>query len=341
MRMLREYDRPVALIAPRRAAFSAAAFWMLAIGADATAIVLASMATGVGYHAAVYGTPGNLGDFARLGVVSAWLFVVLNMWGEEYRFERYRSLGRHPRRVTHRWAVACALTLAFAFLTKSSEVYSRGWLVLFFAGGFAAVCVGRAVPILLMRAAQNAGLVAPRRVLLVGAERDLLDFMHHYQPATHWLQVVGLPVKAREDGGGEAGRDEALRGAVAKARALSPDHIVIVAPWSDRDAIERCIDAFITVPVDLHLGPERILDRFADVQSLFGSDRQPAPVAPAVVDGRRSAQASVRPRPRDGGPASAFAAVRARRAPDQARQSRPRCSSCDAATASTRSRSAS
>ena len=187
MRMLREYDRPVALIAPRRAAFSAAAFWMLAIGADATAIVLASMATGVGYHAAVYGTPGNLGDFARLGVVSAWLFVVLNMWGEEYRFERYRSLGRHPRRVTHRWAVACALTLAFAFLTKSSEVYSRGWLVLFFAGGFAAVCVGRAVPILLMRAAQNAGLVAPRRVLLVGAERDLLDFMHHYQPATHWL----------------------------------------------------------------------------------------------------------------------------------------------------------
>ena len=46
MRMLREYDRPVALIAPRRAAFSAA-FWMLAIGADATAIVLASMATGV------------------------------------------------------------------------------------------------------------------------------------------------------------------------------------------------------------------------------------------------------------------------------------------------------
>ncbi len=266
MRMLREYDRPVALIAPRRAAFSAAAFWMLAIGADATAIVLASMATGVGYHAAVYGTPGNLGDFARLGVVSAWLFVVLNMWGEEYRFERYRSLGRHPRRVTHRWAVACALTLAFAFLTKSSEVYSRGWLVLFFAGGFAAVCVGRAVPILLMRAAQNAGLVAPRRVLLVGAERDLLDFMHHYQPATHWLQVVGLPVEAREDGGGEAGRDEALRGAVAKARALSPDHIVIVAPWSDRDAIERCIDAFITVPVDLHLGPERILDRFADVQ---------------------------------------------------------------------------
>ena len=237
-------------------------------------------------------------------MVLAWLFVVLNMWGEEYRFERYRSLGRHPRRVTHRWAVACALTLAFAFLTKSSEVYSRGWLVLFFAGGFAAVCVGRAVPILLMRAAQNAGLVAPRRVLLVGAERDLLDFMHHYQPATHWLQVVGLPVKAREDGGGEAGRDEALRGAVAKARALSPDHIVIVAPWSDRDAIERCIDAFITAcPSICTSGRNASSTASRTFRSLFGSDRQPAPVAPAVVDGRRSAQASVRPRPRDGGPA--------------------------------------
>ena len=269
MRMLREYDRKVTLVAPRRAALSVAAFWMLTIGSDATAIVIASVIAGAGYHVAAYGTPGNIGDFARLGAVSAWLFVVLNIWGEEYRFERYRSFARHPRLVARRWAVTCALTLAFAFLTKNSDFYSRGWLLLFFASGFVWICVWRVLPILLMRAAQNAGVVTARRVLLVGAERDLLDFMHHYQPSAHGLQVVGLPVGASVRSETQEDRSESdgvLRRAVAKARAMCPDDVVIVAPWSDRDAIERYIDAFMTVPVDLHLGPERILDRFENVQ---------------------------------------------------------------------------
>ena len=224
MRTLREYDRPVALIAPSGRTWLRRCGRMLAIGADATAVMLASIAAGVGYHAAVYGTSGPPG-----GIRSARRGVGLAVRRAEHvergdRFERYRSLGRHPRRVAHRWAVACALTLAFAFLTRSSEVSSRGWLLLFFAGGFVAVCLGRAGPILLMRAAQNAGLVAPRRVVLVGAERDLFAFMRHYQPSAHGLEVVGLPVDAREarrrrrgrTGRGAAGRDR--QGARARPR---------------------------------------------------------------------------------------------------------------------------
>jgi polysaccharide biosynthesis protein PslA len=268
MRALREYDRKVVLIAPRRTWPVVAAFWLLVVGTDLVAVVLASVAAGVGYHAAAYGTTGHLWDFVRLGAVSAYLFVVLNVRSEEYRFERYRSLARHPPRVARRWAVACALTLAFAFLTRSSDVTSRGWLLLFFAGGFVAICLGRIGPILLMWAAQNAGIVVARRVLLVGAEGDLVDFMRHYQPAAHGLEVVGLPVVPpdNEERAGTAGPEAGLRHAIAKARAFAPDDIVIVAPWSDRAAIERYIDAFMTVPVDLHLGPERIFDRFVDVE---------------------------------------------------------------------------
>jgi polysaccharide biosynthesis protein PslA len=106
--------------------------------------------------------------------------------------------------------------------------------------------------------------VAARRVLLVGAEPDLLDFMQRYEFSGHGLQVVGLPIGAAGQSATET--DDALRRALARARALAPDDILIVAPWSDRDAIERAIDTFMTIPVDLHLGPERILDRFGDVQ---------------------------------------------------------------------------
>jgi exopolysaccharide biosynthesis polyprenyl glycosylphosphotransferase len=33
-------------------------------------------------------------------------------------------------------------------------------------------------------------------------------------------------------------------------------------PWSERDIIERCIDAFMNLPVSISLAPEQVLDRF-------------------------------------------------------------------------------
>ena len=220
MRTLREYDRKVLLIAPRRTWLVAAA-GILVVGADVVAVMLASVASGVGYHLAAYGTAGHLWDFVCLGAVSAWLFVVLSLWSEEYRLERYRSLARHPRGVARRWAAACALTLAFAFLTRSSDVTSRGWLLLFFVGGFVAICLGRIAPVLLLRAAQNAGVVTGRRVVLVGAERDLVAFMRHYQPTAHGLEVVGLPSFRRRGRRGTANRTR-CSGARSPRRGRSP-----------------------------------------------------------------------------------------------------------------------
>jgi polysaccharide biosynthesis protein PslA len=263
MRLLRDGELN-SLVAAKRPVLPAAAFWLVAAGADFASVVMSSLAAGVAWHAAVYGMPGYPADFARLGAASAWLFVVLNAWGEEYRFERYRALAVHGPRRLRRWVIACALTLAFAFLTKNSDAYSRGWLLLFFVSGFAWVSLMRLGPVLLLAAARSAGLVAARRVLLVGAEPDLLDFMQRYELSGHGLQVIGLPLGAEGESAAET--DDALRRALARARSLAPDDIVIVAPWSDRDAIERAIDAFMTMPVDLHLGPERILDRFGDVQ---------------------------------------------------------------------------
>jgi exopolysaccharide biosynthesis polyprenyl glycosylphosphotransferase len=37
-------------------------------------------------------------------------------------------------------------------------------------------------------------------------------------------------------------------------------------PWSDRETIERCVDAFLTLPASIHLDPEKILSRFEDLR---------------------------------------------------------------------------
>jgi exopolysaccharide biosynthesis polyprenyl glycosylphosphotransferase len=39
----------------------------------------------------------------------------------------------------------------------------------------------------------------------------------------------------------------------------------VVVPWHDRQTIDRCIEAFMTVPTSIYLAPERLLDRFESV----------------------------------------------------------------------------
>ena len=42
--------------------------------------------------------------------------------------------------------------------------------------------------------------------------------------------------------------------------ALCPDAVFIALPWSERQSIDACIDAFMNLPVAIHLAPERIMD---------------------------------------------------------------------------------
>ena len=46
-------------------------------------------------------------------------------------------------------------------------------------------------------------------------------------------------------------------------------------PWSATETIEHCAETFLTLPVEIHLGPEQILHRFDEVE-LPTSDRSPA-----------------------------------------------------------------
>ena len=49
-------------------------------------------------------------------------------------------------------------------------------------------------------------------------------------------------------------------------RQLEPDAIFLLLPWSATDTIARCVDAFLALPVAIHLGPEQILQKFVNVE---------------------------------------------------------------------------
>jgi exopolysaccharide biosynthesis polyprenyl glycosylphosphotransferase len=106
---------------------------------------------------------------------------------------------------------------------------------------------------------------------LIGTGEDISGFVRRYQPWTFGLQTVGAAPLTRLDSYStrEERRDALesdLRQAVESARTLRPDAVYIVTPWSDTGTINTCIEELLKIPVEIHLGPERILDRFDNVR---------------------------------------------------------------------------
>ena len=118
-----------------------------------------------------------------------------------------------------------------------------------------------------VRESAGAGRIASLRALLVGEEESLRDFLARYQPWTVGIHIVASAVLR----GGDSLRED-LALAAASARVLRPDDIFILLPWSRTEAIDACVEAFTQVPASIHLGPQRVLDRFAKARvSRIGS----------------------------------------------------------------------
>jgi Undecaprenyl-phosphate glucose phosphotransferase len=250
----------------RRTQLARGAAVVLAGLADFATIVAVAILSGVGYHHFAHEGSGAVPDFAMVGVLAGWLFLLPRAYRGDYAASNYLDSRVHAGSILHLWNFAFVCLITLAFLTKVSGAYSRGWIVLFYAGGAVALIAVNAGLVRLARWGNRTGLLATRRVLLVGIEEEVRDFVRRYKPWTAGLDIVGVNYLSLPDGAKAADRDAALQRplqtAVASARVLRPDSIVIVAPWSQQTLIARCIEAFMTVPASIHLGPERILDQF-------------------------------------------------------------------------------
>jgi Undecaprenyl-phosphate glucose phosphotransferase len=211
-----------------------------------------------------------------VGALSAAIFVILNVIRGEYSLPNFFAFKPQLRRTIKLWNVTFICLLAIGFLAQTTVVYSRGWIVVFYAS---TACVLLALRCLFVQATirgSQAGLISAQRIYLVGTGKHVGDFIARYQPQRLGVNVVGChfltPVEPEAPGqvlrevfAGDI--DAAING----ARSVEPDAIYLVMPWSATDAISRCAESFLTLPVEIHLGPEQVLDRFENIQlSKFG-----------------------------------------------------------------------
>ena len=251
--------RPFALRGTARpnTAVKRALFSVLAATADAAVIALAALVSGLFYQ-----QTADAWDTERSGLLVSMLFLGINAFRHDYEMLRYLSLKGHLERSVTAWLAAFGVALMLAFMTKTTAVFSRGAVGIFFVVGFAAVMLVRQVLVRHIRVRAEAGQIVSRRVILVGAEHEILAFIARYRPSQYGMQVVGAPVL--RDRPESLGDDLAL--AVATARMLRPDEVFLLVPWNDRELIDQCVDMFRRLPAAIHLGPARFLDRFHDMR---------------------------------------------------------------------------
>jgi Undecaprenyl-phosphate glucose phosphotransferase len=266
---------PQSLLAAARPArwttFARQTVSVISVLADTVVVIIVSVLMGMGYHLMVYGGTGPLVGFLGVGVTAAGVFVLPGILRGEYDLSHYLAFRPHLRRVFKYWNVTFVALLALAFLTRLMEDYSRGSMVLFYAAGLPALLVVRYALVHTITLGSKVGLVTAQRAFLIGTGEDISGFVRRYQPWSFGLHMVGVAPLTRIDS--FASREERrqtleadLRQAVESARNLRPDAVYIVTPWSETGTINRCVDEFLKMPVEIHLSPERILDRFEHVR---------------------------------------------------------------------------
>ncbi len=259
----------------RWTSLSRTAFFSAILLSDIAIILTMACLTGVAYHLVVHGEVGEMTTFLEVGLVSAVVFVIPNLFRGEYVLSNFFVF--RPRRSLQLWNVTFICLLALGFLAQISVVYSRGWMILYYGS---TICVLLGVRYLFVRATvlgSKFGLISAQRIFLFGSGRHIEEFVTRYQPRTFGVNVVGChfltPVDpAAPDHVRRRALARDLDAAIASARLLEPEAIFLVMPWSATETIDRCAEALLKLPVEIHLGAEHVLDRFEHVQlSKFGS----------------------------------------------------------------------
>src|SRR3984885_14395712 len=158
---------------------------------DIALIVAMSCLTGVAYHLAAYGDPGNFSSFVLVGVLAASIFAISNVFRGYYWLPNFFTFKPRGRRTIQLWNVTLICLLALGFLAQISVDYSRAWIVLFYSATLGALIVQRFAIVRVPALARAAGLVSAQRIFLIGTGAQIGAFLHRYEPWLLGIKIVG------------------------------------------------------------------------------------------------------------------------------------------------------
>jgi Undecaprenyl-phosphate glucose phosphotransferase len=237
-------------------------FGYLAALVDALVILSAAAASSAVYRLATLGRMPPVESATTVGVLVGAIVIATGVQKDEYGLEGYAESGGQFMRSFSAWNLAFLCALALGFATRTSTDFSRGAVGVLYFGGFVALFGARVGLVRIVERARHAGIIPPRRIVVVGFEDALSELAPRFDLAADRMEIAAMI--ALRDNQAYLADDLAL--AAASVRMLRPDDIYIAIPWSRTREIEACVDVFLRTPAEIHLGSEAVLERFKEAR---------------------------------------------------------------------------
>lgn len=198
------------------------------------------------------------------GMLSA-VFVFVNLMRGRYQISNYLTAKGQIAAAISAWTITLLALLVFVFLAKIANHYSRAAILATYLVGIPVLAGSRSLIAGVIAAGSRTGRITAERIFLIGHEAEVMSFVDRHKPWRMGSAVVDVAfLKSPAPGlGGQAHLTADLAAAASICRAKRADAVFIAVPWSEQETIEACIDAFMNMPVAIHLAPEKVMDRFA------------------------------------------------------------------------------
>ncbi len=239
--------------------------WLGPLTAASDAAVVAALVCAVSfaYHLGATGLPGVDRSTRELAAMLATLFVFVNLMRGRYQIGNYLAAQGQMGSAFAVWNITMVAFLALLFLAKIADHFSRAVMVATYFSGVPVIALSRSIVVRLVAAGSRSGRITAERAFLIGREANIMSFVSRHKPWHMGFAVTDVAFLKSPDGTGTAALAADLAAAVANCRAKRPDAVFIAIPWAEQHTISACVDAFMNLPVAIHLAPEPIMERFS------------------------------------------------------------------------------
>ncbi|MBU1213084.1 MAG: exopolysaccharide biosynthesis polyprenyl glycosylphosphotransferase [Alphaproteobacteria bacterium] len=248
-----------------KAGFSSAVVFL-----EIAVITFASLASGILYHLAAYGVVGPVIDFVHYGLLTGACFILPFAYRGQYVVEAYLDRSRCFAKVLAAWTYAILTMTLIGFLANITDSASRGWLLVFYAVGLGALAVLNVSLHEWVTRAVKSGLVAPRRLLLVGDAERLAQFVARVSNEGLGIEIASamcLPAPEDLEQISEAEFRNNMNEAILRGREQAvSDVVVLLDPRHDK-ALRRVTEGLMELPAAIHLGGWSIIDSFPGLRA--------------------------------------------------------------------------
>lgn len=250
-----------------RSGLSGLAVGTLAFFAEVLAILAMSIATDLIYHSTVYGTWGRQLDATAVGIFISLIVTLPFIFRGDYRLHALIEGTRRPKDVFLAWNYAFISLVVLCFLTKTTTIYSRGWLVLFYITGLMVLPMVTSFTSHAVRQAIRRGRVGRRRLMLIGEEGPTRAFMRQINGSRTSVAIMSC-INIDDCVTGDRDLPATLTQAVRTARERAVEDVIILVDWTRIELVDRIAERFIELPVAVQLAAPAPMARFLQSRSM-------------------------------------------------------------------------